>query len=243
MAIRLEIDEPYSEALNTALLKANWQTSHPIQYANTVVVDLSKPTDELLQSFKKRARWEISASSRRGVTVEEVEVTSQTLKQFSEMLQTTSERGNFMLRSQDFSNSYWELFSQQGTGHLYVAKHEDDVLCMAYVIVLGNRAHYKDGASVRLKSNLFASRYMQWVIMQDLQKQGVKTYDLGGVSMPDDVHGIGQGIYLFKTGFGEAIKLQGSYTYVLKNRRHQAWSKLEPTLLKLYLKFFKDLWY
>lgn len=243
VAIRVEIDQPYSEELNKALLTANWLPSEAIQYPSTVLMDLDRSSEELFQSFKKRARWEISAAKRRGVTAEKVECSPENLQLFFDMLNVTSKRGNFRIRGQEFSNTYWKLLGEQGIGSLYMAKHEDDILSMAYVITIGNRAYYKDGASVRQKSNMFASRYMQWTIMQDLQEQGCNTYDLCGVPLPDEVSVISKGIYLFKTGFGEGIHLQGSYTLPLRVKRHKAWSRLEPILVKLYLKLFKDLWY
>lgn len=243
VVIRLEIDQPYSDSLHKALLTAKWHQTTAIQYAETVLIDLNRPTDEILNSFKKRARWEIKAAKRRGITVEKVACTPKNLDIFFNMLHITSLRGNFTTRSQKFSKQYWKLLAERGIGQLYFAFHDGDVLSIAYIIKIGKRGFYKDGASTRLKPNLFASRYMQWVIMQDLQKQGCDIYDMCGVPIAEHMDSGNRGIYLFKTAFGDVSRLQGSYVLPLSNRRYKTWAKVEPSLLKLYLIGRKDLWY
>lgn len=240
VGIRLEIDQPYSARLHNALLAAEWLPAPAVQYDHTVVIDLQKTPEELFGSFKKRARWEISAASRRGVVIEKADINTEKLRFMFDMLRVTSRRANFRTRSRRFSYRYWRLFAKQGRGHLYVARHELDILAAAYVINIGDRAYYKDGGSVRHKTNLFASRLMQWQIMQDMQAQGCTSYDLCGVP-GDSVQQ--KGIYLFKTGFGDPIRLQGSYILPLYTRRYGVWSRMEPTLLKIYLKVYRQLWY
>ena len=114
---------------------------------------------------------------------------------------------------------------------------------MAYVIQIGERAYYKDGASTRQHANLFASRSMHWQIMQDLQKNGCKIYDLCGVMRAHHLDAKNAGLYTFKTGFADPVELQGSYILSLGKLRYKAWAKLEPTLTKLYLRLRNDLWY
>lgn len=243
LAIRVEIDQPYSEEVNRALLAQGWQKSDEIQYQATVLVDLDRTKDELFSSFKKRVRWECRTAERAGVTVEKVETSSANLKLFFEMLGVTSMRGNFRTRSQEFSNHYWELFSQNKQGSLYFARLGKDVLSAAYVIQVGDRAYYKDGASTRQYANLFASRLMQWQIMQDLQKKGCKIYDLCGVMRAGHLDAKNKGLYTFKTGFAEPVELQGSYILPLSSAKHKVWQKIEPIVGKLHLKFRNDLWY
>ena len=243
IAIRLEIDQPYSEALHNSLLAANWLPVSAIQYEETVLVNLDRPVEEMLLSFKKRARREINIAERAGVTVKKVEATPENMDFFYNMLEETSKRGNFTTRSHKFSTQYWNLLVERGIGQLYFAKHQGDVLCAAYVVKIGSRGFYKDGASTRLKPNLSASRYMQWAIMQDLQKAGCKIYDLCGIPAAKHMDAGNRGYYLFKTAFGDATRLQGGYILPLSQKRYKLWARLEPNLLKLYIVTRKDLWY
>ena len=242
VAIKLELDDPYSEELNQTLLENGWQPGGAEQYEYTVIVDLDKSIEGVKASFKKRARWEMSAAERRGVTVEKVPVNSENMQIFFDMMSITSARGSFRVRGKKFSVKYWEAYSKKGTGFLYFARHENDILSAAFVIIEGSRGFYKDGASLRLKSNLFASRLMHWQIIQDLKKAGLDSYDMCGVYKGAKSDYKNNGIYLFKTAFADSIKLQGGYVLPL-SKTHRIWSRTEPYFLKIYTKLNGDIWY
>lgn len=243
IALRIELDQLHSESLDKALLEQGWQHADEIQYQATVLVDLSQFQEELFNSFKKRVRWEIRAAARRGVVAEQIPATTENLRALFNMLEVTSHRGNFRTRGREFSENYWKLFAEAGQGFVYQARVGDEVASMAYVIQIGDRAYYKDGASTREHANLFASRLMHWQIMQDLQKNGCKTYDLCGVMRAHHIDDKNRGLYTFKTGFADPVELQGSYILPLSGLRHKAWQKLEPIVGKAYLRLRNDLWY
>lgn len=243
VALKIEFDQQYQEELDKSLKKEGWRATGTVQYDHTVLIDLSRGEEEVRSSFKKRARWEMNAAVRRGVTVTKEECNRDNMQKFFKLLQITSRRGNFKIRDQQFMESYWEKFSEAGQGNLYFARHEGDVLSAGFVITVGNRAFYKDGASIRDKANLFASRLMQWEIMKDLMSQGVETYDLCGVIVGEHSDSRNRGIYTFKTAFGEPIKLQGGYIRPLNKTAYKIWQKAEPKYSKLYIKLKKQIWY
>lgn len=241
VAVKLEIDQPFSDKLHSALLDNGWQTTGAIQYAETVLVDLTKSPEDLLASFKKRARWELNAGARRGVKAQKAPLDEGNMKLAYEMLKTTSERSNFWVRNAQFTYDYWQAFAKNGHGSLYVAKLKGKPLAAAFVVHVGGRAFYKDGASLRHTPDVFASRVMQWQVMRDLKEQGVKTYDLCGVSTSAGTHLTG--VSLFKTGFGDPQRLQGAYVLPLSAWRYQAWRLAEPWVLRIHSKRRGDLWY
>ncbi len=243
IGLTLELDQAYHDGLHAALIEAGWHKSPNVQYADTVVVNLDKPLEEVKASFKKRARWEINASERRGVIVTKTKLTDKLMKQFFDMLSETATRGNFLTRSREFTTYSWREFSERGQGTMYVASKDGEPLSMGYVITIGARAYYKDGASVRSSSELFASRAMQWGIIKDLHQQGVKGYDLCGVPSSASTDPGYAGILTFKSGFAPPIKLQGCYSIPLRHKKLTAWRRFEPTYHKLHLKLKKDLWY
>jgi len=242
VAIKIDIDQPYDEKTHKALEKQGWKRSPSIQYQETVLVDLRKSTDELLQSFKKRARWEINAGLRRGIKVEKVPVTPENINLVYRMLTETYKRANFFTRSQHFTETYWRAFDKSGQGSMYVASLDGKPLSSAFVIHIGKRAYYKDGASVRIKPDVFASRVMQWQIMQDLKEKGIETYDLCGIS--SNPKSSLAGVTLFKTGFAEPIQLQWGYELPLSGWQYKLWkSFLERSVLKYSSAVRKELWY
>ncbi|MBI4034356.1 peptidoglycan bridge formation glycyltransferase FemA/FemB family protein [Candidatus Saccharibacteria bacterium] len=242
VAIKIDLDQPFDEKLHQSLLKQGWLRTPSMQYQETVLIDLTRSREELLKSFKKRARWELNAGLRRGVKVEKAALTDEHMAIAYELLRSTYERAHFQTRSRAFTENYWRAFAASGQGSLYFAKLDNQLLAAAFIIHIGDRAYYKDGASVRLKPDVFASRVMQWQIMQDLKEQGIKTYDLCGVSTNNtsDL----KGVTLFKTGFGEPVRLQWGYELPLSSWRYNLWKQLiEPVVLKYSATIRRELWY
>jgi serine/alanine adding enzyme len=240
-AFKLEFDQLYSEDFHDKLLKSGWKPTHRTQYDHTVLVGLDEKEDEIFASLKKRARWETRTAEKNGVKVEKVDCTEENLNKMYDLLKITTQRGNFRIKDRAYHLKYWQLFERQGLGSLYFAAHEGDLLCGAFIIQIGERAFYKDGASIREKSNLYASRYMHWQIIKDLKKNRCKVYDLCGVPGAGD--NLSSGLYTFKTGFGEPVRLQGSYILPLSGLAFKLWAKYEPLFLKFYIKSTNKLWY
>jgi serine/alanine adding enzyme len=242
LAIKLDIDELYEDKLHAELLKNGWQRMPSIQYKETVLIDLTKGREELLKSFKKRARTELNAGLRRGVKVEKLAVSAQDMQLVYDLLNQTYKRAGFVTRNRAFTEAYWREFARAGHGSMYVATYEGRPLAAAYVIHIGKRAFYKDGASIRVKPDVFASRVMQWHIIQDMKKRGCEVYDLCGVSTEDGSSIAG--VSLFKTGFGDPVKLQWGYELPLAGWHYKVWKTLLERLVSKYsLRIKKELWY
>jgi lipid II:glycine glycyltransferase (peptidoglycan interpeptide bridge formation enzyme) len=242
VVIKIDIDQPFDEALHQSLIQQGWHRSPSIQYKETVIVDLGQGREELIKSFKKRARWELNAGQRRGVIAEKVPVTPENMKIVYGLLKETYQRANFFTRSQEFTEAYWRAFEKTGQGSMYIARLEGKPLAAAFVINIGNRAFYKDGASVRIKPDVFASRVMQWQIMQDLMEQGIQQYDLCGTS--SNPKSELSGVTLFKTGFADPIELQWGYELPLSGAKYKLWKQFgERLALKHSAMVRKELWY
>ena len=242
LVVKIDIDGLYDEELHRELLQNGWRRVPSIQYRETVLIDLTKSHDELLKSFKKRARTELNAGLRRGVKVEKLEVNKQNTARLYHLLQKTYDRAGFITRKRGFTEAYWQEFARAGHGSMYIASHEGRELAAAYIIHIGERAFYKDGASIRIKPDVFASRVMQWQIIQDMKEQGYKQYDLCGVSTEGGSSIAG--VSLFKTGFGEPVRLQWGYELPLSDWRYRLWkTALERPVIKYSQSVKKELWY
>jgi len=149
LVLKIDIDQPFDEKLHQELLKHSWRRVPSIQYRETVLIDLTQPREELLKSFKKRARTELNAGLRRGVRVEKVAVTPDNMELVYGLLQETYKRAGFITRKRSFTEEYWREFARSGHGSMYVAKLDGQPLAAAYIIHIGERAFYKDGASIR----------------------------------------------------------------------------------------------
>ena len=243
-AIKVELYEEYSDDLIKAFETVGWRRGNSVQYRLSVAIDMSGSQDELFMSFKGRARNEIRMAQKSGVTVQQVEVTDENLDHLHRLMNVTSARSGAFFRGREYLDNYWHEFSKAGQGSLYFAYHEGDLLAAAYVIKYGEHAWYKDGGSVREKTELKAPRLLLWQIMTDLQAEGVTNFDLSGI--PED-HELAtshmKGLYTFKTGFARGTKKFMPAMELPLGKLYPAWPKAERHWLRLYSGLKKDFWY
>lgn len=196
---------------------------------STVVMPLASNPEEVLASFPKKTRYAIRKAERDGVRVERVATTEEHCAQFYALLQETGE-GRFLVRSEDYYRTYWQRFQQAGVGQLFFAYQGDELLAGAFVMVLGARATYKDGASSRSSSAYGSSHAIQWEAMQWAVEQGATAYDFCGAPPSDRIadtthplHGVGQ----FKLSFfPEVTDYVGAYDLPLKPSQYRIWSAI-----------------
>lgn len=244
-ALKLELYQPYDEELLQKLKSEGWHEAvRHIQYRHTILIDLVQDEQALLMSFKKRCRYEIKKSQEAGVTVEQAEPTDDNLQTMYELMHATSRRNKFYIRDKQFSMRYWKKFREEGQLKLFFAKHEGDTLAGAVVLTNNGTAWYKDGGSVRQKSNLMAPRLLQWEIMRALKGSGTRQYDLGGIPDPAKYQESSMpGIYVFKAGYSrEHVMLMPTLELGLK-KTYKLWPKAEPQWLRAYNFFARKLWY
>lgn len=245
LVFKLELYQPYSEDLIQAFKALGWVGANSVQHRNSVIVDLDQASEEdLFMSLKKRCRYEIRLAKKNGVRVEKVDITDDKLNLLSSLMNATAKRSGAFFRKNSYTNKYWHAFAGSGQGSLYFVWHDMDLLAGAYVIEYGKNAWYKDGGSVRHKSNLMGPRLLQWEIMADLRKRGIKHYDLSGVPAEEDIENSSmKGLYTFKTGFANTTTKFMPAMELPFGHRYPAWPKFEHQFLRIYSGFTKDFWY
>lgn len=198
--------------------------------ANTIVVDLKPSEDDILASFRQRARREIRAAVKDGITVEKVELNQQTIDQMFELYAETSRRAGFFIRPKSYYADFWKRFGDAGEGDLYFAYAPDgqQPIAGAFICHLGAKGLYKDGGSGRSQFKHFA-HLLQWEIMKDLKKQCVTEYDLHGVPPADQLENKNHplaGLAMFKLSFdSDVTEYIGAYDQVLIPKAYKRWAK------------------
>jgi len=89
---------------------------------------------------------------------------------------------------------------------------------------------YKDGGSNPQRSSKGAAYLLQWYIMQQLQRSGIKTYDMWGTLSSARRHDTSHpyyGVSLFKTAFNKTItEYCGTLDGVFSKKRYALWCKV-----------------
>lgn len=201
----------------------------------TVKVDLTAEEEQILASFKQKTRYNIRLAGRHGVKVEAVPSDPQHLEIMYSLMTTTRERAGYFLHSRRYFEDCWQSFAAAGQGQLLLAKHDDEVLAGIYLIKFGKKVWYKDGGSIRKKSEVMAPYALQWEAMRWAKAQGATTYDMWGVAPRGAENHIMSSLDQFKQGFNQEItEFIGTWDIVLKPGAYRRWAKAGERLALAY---------
>jgi len=209
--------------------------------AHTIVVDLGKSEEEILASFRQRARREIRAGIKEGLMVKRQPLNQTTMDKMYELYETTSVRAGFVVRGKAYHQQLWRKFNQAGHGDLFFvySNEGEDPIAGAFVCYLGKKAVYKDGGSTRTSNKHFA-HLLQWEIMKYLKGVGVKSYDLHGVPPSGQINDPNHplfGLAIFKLSFSnEVIDYVGVLDQIIQPLRYQRWRKWGERMYRSYLR-------
>lgn len=195
----------------------------------TIIVDLRPDEKALLASFKPKCRYNIRLAARRGVEVRRVTVDDSTIDIMYRLMASTQARAGFPLRSRDYFAGYWRLQHACEQGEMLLALAGGEVLAGAFVTHLGARAWYKDGGSVKRRSELMAPYLLQWEVIRWLRSRGIESYDLVAVPRPSELSADHPlfGLHRFKSGFSDRVtEFVGSWDLPLSPARYRLWTRV-----------------
>lgn len=241
------IVEPEALEGTIELKKMGWDKfRHDLQFKATIIVDLDRPDEELLASFKQKTRYNIRLAQKKGVVVERREADKEMLDLMYKLMKATQKRAGFFLRPKDAFYTYWRDFAKDGMGQFLVAREGDDILAAVYAFVFNKRAYYKEGGSFDVKRNLMAPHLLQYETMRWAKEKGATSYDMVAAPPKDrleDTKHPHHSLYQFKSGFNpEVTEFIGCYDLVL-NPRARVWLKAERYYNAIYSRIKKNLFY
>lgn len=190
--------------------------------ANTLVLDLTKPEEQILSEMKQKTRYNINLAKKKGV---EIEVSSDVSKAdvFYKIMKETSERDKFGAHPLEHYKKLLEILGEGGTMKVYLAKFEGEYIAANIVSFFGNTTSYLHGASSNEYRNVMAPYLLQWQAILDAKKMGFQYYDFWGIAPNDDPKHSWAGVTRFKKGFGgEQLDFPGTYDLVVS----KVWYKI-----------------
>lgn len=215
---------------DASLFPKGWEkSSKDVQVRETVVMDLSRPEDELFAGMKQKTRYNIKVAFRHGVkAVSPDDQKSLDREIFFSLLGHTAKRQGFHLHPKKYYLDMMDMFLSEPAGagkpayaeRLFFAQVQGDVCAAALVGLWGARATYLHGASGEAHKNVMAPHLLHWEIMRWAKAHGFSEYDFWGVdtSVSEDEAPAGhwEGLSRFKIGFGGAVvKYCGAYDFSL----------------------------
>jgi len=221
-----EGENTFPEPIPKPLVKA----PADIQPPDTVIIDCTQETEEIMNQMKSKTRYNIRLAFRKGVEIEEAG--REKLDEWYEMYQETAERDKIVLHHKAY---YENLFDQAqynipGTPELKLlfAKEGGELLAGNIVAFTEKTATYLYGASTNKKRNLMPAYALQWKAIEMAKQRGCSQYDLFGIPPVKDKNHPMYGLYRFKTGFGGTILHRyGCYDYPISWWRYPVYRNAE----------------
>jgi len=162
-----------------------------VQPIKTLLLDLSKSEEELLEQMHQKTRYNIRLAEKKGVKL--VLSKSEEFPKFYDLIVDTYRRKAKELHSR----TYYQKLYQDSLAKIYFAEFEDRILCANMVIFYGDTVTYLHGGSSHDDKNIMAPHFLQWEQIKLAKAQGYKFYDFWGI---DEIKW--PGVTRFKKGFG-----------------------------------------
>ena len=176
-----------------------------IQPPSSVILNISRPLEDILKGMKDRARRNIKVADKKGVVV--TCHGAEKLSTWYKLNKETSERDRIASRPKAYYEKLFELAKNQKRldVRLYMASVDGDEIAGIITLFDGVEATYLYGASASRKRDTQPNYALQWRAIQDAKAAGCLEYDFYGISPTDDPKHPMSGLYQFKTGWGGAI--------------------------------------
>lgn len=168
---------------------------------NTWVLEIGEDEEKLLAGMRKTTRYLIKKSLKMGLTIE-----MSADPDYSDLLfklqKETSRRHKFVGFSEDLFKSQIKAFGEDNQARLFICRKGKITLAAAIIIFYGDTAYYHHSGSVSEFREIPFSYFLQWQIIKEAKKRGMKYYNFWGIAPNSDPRHRFAGVTLFKTGFG-----------------------------------------
>lgn len=172
----------------------NFKKTINLQPQHTLMLDLSKSEEELLQEMHQKTRYNIRLAEKKKLEFIEGK-TEQDFNDFWLLMQKTGERDAFGIH--DKAHYQTLALTNPDFIKLFLVKEGSECLAAGLFSFYGNKVTYLHGASDHEKRQLMAPYLLQWELIKKAQSEAYLYYDFFGI---DAVKW--PGVTRFKLGFG-----------------------------------------
>lgn len=196
-----------------------------ILIARTLILDLTKPEEDLLADMTKKTRQYIRKSGREGGIIRQVKAREE-LAACMDIYHQTAKRANFALHDDQY---YYDVHEKLGDSSVVFAAYDGDaVVSFVWLAVSGRTAFELYGGMNDRGQELRANYALKWHAITACKRWGITRYDMNGL--------LNDGVSTFKQGFAShEDMLAGTYDYPL-SPLYSVWANLLPNVRALMRK-------
>lgn len=187
---------------------------------HTIILDLTKSAETLLAEMRRQTRYEVRRAAKLGIKVEWSNDEA-LFKEFHQVQAETAARQHFIPPNLKMLLAERTAFGK--AARLYVARTEaGEPVAYGLILIAGGEAEYFEAASTELNYKLPGAYDLQWQVIQDLKKLGIKRYNLWGIAPAGQPEHRYAKVTTFKKGFGgEVVEFVPAQDLVIKKTRYQ----------------------
>ena len=235
-AIKIEPELIDSPETIQALKAAGLSPAPAIQpNTSTIVLDLTGGEEATMARFGQTARRMIRSAQKDGATVQPVTASDENCRIMYDLYQETA-AGQFSLRSYEYYRAFWQACEASGNGQLFFATVDGTTVAGVFVLFVGAKAVYKDGASTRSRTARGVGHLIQWEVIRFLIDRGITSYDLHGTPAARDLadtthpkHRLG----VFKTSFSkDVIDYVGAWDLPVRPLAARFWQRYSERIAR-----------
>jgi peptidoglycan pentaglycine glycine transferase (the first glycine) len=213
------------------LASRGWRFSaDQIQFRNTLLLDLTRPEDELLAAMKQKTRYNVRLAARRGMIIHQGTVAD--LDAVYRLYAETARRDGFVIRPFAYYRDAWGSFLEEGLAHLLLAGVEGETVAALIVFTFGPTAWYMYGASSDRHRKHMPNYLLQWEAILRAKAAGCTLYDLWGAPDHLDESDPMWGVVRFKLGLGgQLARGLGAWDYAASQAGYRLYCEIIPRYL------------
>jgi len=213
------------------LTRRRWRFSgEQVQFRNTLLLDLTRPEEDLLAAMKQKTRYNIRLAMRHGVQVRLG--TPADLDIFYRLYAETARRDGFPIRPADYYRDAWGSFLEAGHARLLLAEVAGEVVAGLILFLFGPTAWYMYGASSDRHRERMPNYLLQWEAIRCARAAGCTLYDLWGA--PDTLVESDPmwGVVRFKLGLGgQLVRGLGAWDFPVSRWGYRLYGEVLPRYL------------
>lgn len=168
---------------------------------NTWVLEIAKSDEELLKGMRKTTRYLVKKGEKENLSLE-ISHDPKCSSELYKLQKKTIERHKFVGFPKALFETEIRVFGEDNTGEVFICRLDRKILAMAIIIFYGNTAYYHFSGSVSDLSKIPFSYFLQWKVIKEARRRGMKYYNFWGIAPNGDTKHRFAGVTLFKTGFG-----------------------------------------
>ncbi len=181
----------------------------------TIVLDVSRPPDEIMATMASKTRYNIRLSARRSVVVRDGDVDD--LDTYYELLRSTADRQGFTPFPKAYFAAMWDTLTPGGHLRLSLAEVDGRAVSGQLAVIFGDTVVNKLSVWSGEAGSHRPNEALQWATIRWAHEHGRRYYDLEGMDLPAAravIRGeplpssAGQTVTSFKLGFGGDVVLR-----------------------------------